>query len=143
GPRRGPRGQGRQFVTVPAMSLEVSPVRGVGDLRRFVSLPFRFHAGTPWIPPLKLERYLFLTRRLNAFFTHGEAEYFLARRDGRVVGRITAQIDHSFNAFHGNRSGMFGFLDFEDDAEVLDALLGAAEAWLRARGCDQMLGPMD
>jgi GNAT superfamily N-acetyltransferase len=125
------------------MSLEVSPVRGFGDLRRFVSLPFRLHAGTPWIPPLKLERYLFLTRRLNAFFTHGEAEYFLARRDGRVVGRITAQIDDAFNEFHGSRWGMFGFLEFEDDREVLDRLLSEAAGWLRARGCERMVGPMD
>jgi GNAT superfamily N-acetyltransferase len=125
------------------MAVDVSAVRGVSDLRAFVALPFRLHAGTPWIPPLKLERYLFLSRRLNAYFTHGEGEYFLARRNGRVVGRVTAQVDHAFNAFHGSRSGMFGFLEFEDDAEVFDALLDAAEGWLRAHGCEQMLGPMD
>jgi GNAT superfamily N-acetyltransferase len=121
----------------------ITPVRGFGDLRRFVALPYRLHAGTPWIPPLKLERYVFLTRRLNAYFTHGEAEYFLAVRGGRVVGRVSAQIDHAFNEFHKSRSGMFGFLEFEDEQEVLDALLGAAEGWLRARGCERMLGPMD
>ena len=121
----------------------ITRVRGFGDLRRFVSLPYRLHAGTPWIPPLKLERYAFLTRRLNAFFTHAEAEYFLASRGGRVVGRVSAQVDRAFNEFHGSRWGMFGFLEFEDDQEVLDALLGAAETWLRDRGCDRMVGPMD
>ncbi|MBV9423541.1 MAG: hypothetical protein JOZ98_11560 [Solirubrobacterales bacterium] len=125
------------------MRVEISTVRRFKDLRAFVALPFRLHEGTPWVPPLKLERYLFLSRRLNAYFKHGEAEYFLARRDGRVVGRITAQIDHSFNAFHHSRWGMFGFLEFEEDHEVLDALLGAAEDWLRARGCERMVGPMD
>jgi GNAT superfamily N-acetyltransferase len=123
--------------------LTVHPVRGFGDLRRFVALPFHLHAGTPWIPPLKLERYVFLTRRLNAYFTHGEAEYFLAARGGRIVGRVTAQVDHMFNEFHSTRCGMFGFLEFEDDQEVLDALLGAAEDWLRERGCERMMGPMD
>jgi GNAT superfamily N-acetyltransferase len=118
-------------------------VRGVADLHAFVALPFRLHAGTPWIPPLKLERYLFLSRRLNAYFTHGDAEYFLARRGGRVVGRVTAQVDHAFNAFHENRWGMFGFLEFEDDQEVLDALLEQAATWLAARGRDRMVGPMD
>ncbi len=126
-----------------AMSLRVTPVRGPADLRAFVRLPFRLHAGTIWIPPLKLERYLFLTRRFNAFFRHGEAEYFLARRDGRVAGRITAHIDHLFNDFHQRRWGMFGFLEFVDDPEVLAALLEAAMAWLRARGCERMIGPMD
>ena len=124
------------------MPTEVSAVTGLGDLRRFVELPFRLHTGTPWIPPLKLERYQFLTRKLSAFFSHGEAEYFLARRDGRVVGRVTAQIDTAYNEYHQTRTGMFGFLEFEDDAEILRALVGAAEGWLRARGCDQMLGPM-
>jgi GNAT superfamily N-acetyltransferase len=125
------------------VTLDLSPVRGFGDLRQFVALPFRLHAGTPWVTPLKLERYLFLSRRANAFFTHGEAEYFLARRDGRVVGRVTAQVDRAFNEFHSSRWGMFGFLEFEEDAEVLGALLASAEAWLRERGCDRMVGPMD
>jgi GNAT superfamily N-acetyltransferase len=124
------------------MATEVSVVKGFSDLREFVALPFRLHAGTPWVPPLKLERYQFLTRRLNPFFTHGSAEYFLARRGGRVVGRITAQVDDDYNRYHGAHWGMFGFLEFEDDQEVLDALLAAAEAWCRERGCERMVGPM-
>jgi len=126
-----------------ATALRVTPCRGLADMRAFVELPYRLHAGTPWIPPLKLERYAFLSRRLNPYFTHGEAEYFLARRDRRVVGRISAQVDHAFNEFHASRWGMFGFLEMEDDQEVLDALLDAAERWLRDRGCDRMVGPMD
>jgi GNAT superfamily N-acetyltransferase len=125
------------------VAVQITPVRGYGDLRAFVELPFRLHAGTPWVPPLKLERYLFLTRKLNAYFKHGEAEYFLGRRDGRVVGRVTAQIDRSYNEYHHSRSGMFGFIEFEDDPEVLRALLDSAEGWLRERGCERMLGPMD
>jgi GNAT superfamily N-acetyltransferase len=131
------------MASTNADSVQIVPVRGFGDLRRFIALPYRLHAGTPWIPPLKLERYAFLIRRLNAFFTHGEAEYFLAVRGGRVVGRVTAQVDRSYNAFHDNRWGMFGFLEFEDDQEIVDALLAAAEAWLRERGCERMVGPMD
>jgi len=125
------------------MAVEISPARGARDLRAFVDLPFRLHAGTPWIPPLKLERYIFLSRGLNAYFKHGEAEYFLARRGGRVVGRVTAQVDRAFNEFHDSRWGMFGFLEFEDDQQVLDALLEAAAGWLRSRGCERMVGPMD
>ena len=125
------------------MPLEISAVAAAVILR-FVALPFRLHAGTPWIPPLKLERYLFLTRKLNAFFTHGEAEYFLARRDGRVVGRITAQLDFDFNQYHGSRWGMFGFLEFEDDQEIVDALAGRRRGVVpRRAGCDRMVGPMN
>jgi len=122
---------------------DVRPVKGFGALREFVALPFRLHAGTPWVPPLKIERYAFLSRRMNPYFKHGEAEYFLARRNGKVVGRITAQIDRAFNEYHGNRWGMFGFLEFEDDQELLDSLLETAAGWLQQRGCDRMVGPMD
>ena len=125
------------------MTVQISPVRGFRDLQAFVALPFRLHDGTPWVPPLKLERYQVLNRRLNPYFKQADAEYFLARRGGRVVGRITAQIDHAFNEYHESRWGMFGFLEFEDDPEVLDALLKSAESWLRARGADRMVGPMD
>ena len=95
------------------------------------------------MPPLKIERRLFLSPRFNAFFKHGEAELFLARRDGRVVGRISAQVDRHFNAYHDNAWGMFGFLEAEEDLEALNALLDAAAAWLRERGRDRMVGPMD
>jgi GNAT superfamily N-acetyltransferase len=126
------------------VSVEVSEVAGGRDLKRFIDLPFRLHANHPlWVPPLKLERRLFLNRRLNAFFSHGEAAYFLARRDGRVVGRVSAQINHAFNDHHDSSWGWFGFLELEDDQEAARALLDAAAGWLHARGCDRMVGPAD
>jgi GNAT superfamily N-acetyltransferase len=124
-------------------SVTIRTARGARSLKRFVDLPYRLHSGTPWVPPLKLERHAFLSRGLNPYFKHGEAEYFLAWRDGRVVGRVSAQIDHAFNEYHQSRWGMFGFLEMEDDAEVARALLDAAATWLRERGCDRMVGPMD
>jgi GNAT superfamily N-acetyltransferase len=126
------------------VSLEVVPVRSRRELREFIDLPYRLHANAAqWIPPLRLERWAFLNRRLNAFFTHGDAELFVARRGARVVGRVSAQVDRAFNDFHGNAWGMFGFLELEDDPEALAALLEAARGWLRARGRDRMVGPMD
>ena len=125
------------------MSVDVRPVASRRDLREFIGLPFRLHSTSVWVPPLRVERRLFLNRRVNAFFTHGDAQLFLARRNGRVVGRISAQYDDAFNAFHGNRWGQFGFLELEDDPEVLPPLLDAARGWLRGRGRDHMIGPMD
>jgi len=126
------------------VALKVIPVRSRRDRREFIELPFRLHAtAEQWIPPLRLERRLFLSERLNPWFGHGDAQLFLARRDGRVVGRVSAHIDHNFNAYQGNDWGMFGFLELEDDAEVMRALLDAAAEWLRARGRDRMIGPMD
>ena len=80
---------------------------------------------------------------MNAFFSHGEAEYFLARRDGLVLGRISAQINHAFNEVHDCKWGWFGFLELEDDPEVLSGLLAAAQEWLAKRGCERMVGPAD
>jgi hypothetical protein len=129
---------------VAAVPVEVSPVASRRELAEFVELPFRLHSTVPqWVPPLRLERHAFLSRRVNPFFTHGEARYFLARRSGRVVGRISAQVDHAFRAYHGNRWGMFGFLELEDDPEAMRALWDAALGWLTARGCDKVVGPMD
>ena len=113
-------------------------------MREFIELPFRLHSNHPqWVPPLRLERHAYLSRRLNPFFGHGDAAFFLARREGRAVGRISAQVDDNFNAFHGSRWGNFGFLELEDDPEVMAALLAAAEDWLRARGMEEMVGPFD
>lgn len=124
-------------------AVEVMPLADRRDLKAFVDLPYRLHAGTNWIPPLKLERYAYLSRRLNPFFKHGDAAYFLARRGRRVVGRISAQYDRNFNAFHSNRWGFFGFFEFEDDQEVVDALLDGAGRWLIRHRRDRMLGPFD
>ncbi len=124
--------------------LTVTPVAGRRELREFILLPFRLYEGVnQWVPPLISERKRHLDRRRNPFFEHAEAEYFLARRGDRVVGRISAQVDRRFNQFHDNEWGMFGFLECEDDPEVATALLDAARAWLRERGRDHMIGPLD
>jgi GNAT superfamily N-acetyltransferase len=124
-------------------ALEVRPVQGRRDLNVFIKLPFRLHRGTPWVPPLITERRRFLDRGKNPFFDHADAEYFLAERDGHAVGRITAQVDERWTQYQGGNDGMFGFFESENDPEVARALVEAATEWLRARGRDRMLGPMD
>ena len=125
-------------------AIEVKPVRSRGDLKRFIKLPWRIYRNAEnWVPPLIMERKRHLDREKNPFFEHAEAEYFLAWRDGKPVGRITAHVDHRFNEFQDNDWGMFGFFEAEDDQEVATALLETAEGWLRERGRDRMVGPMD
>lgn len=126
------------------MGLDVRPVASKRDLMTFIKLPWRLYRNEPnWVPPLISERRRFLDRRQNPWFEHGEAQYFLAWRDGRAVGRITAQVDRILNEFQDNAWGLFGFFECEDDPEAAAALLDAAEQWLRARGRDRMVGPMD
>lgn len=129
---------------MPQAELTVRPVAGRRELREFILLPFRLYQGIEkWVPPLVSERKRHLDRRRNPFFSHADAEYFLAWRGDRVVGRISAQVDHRFNEFQDNDWGMFGFFECEDDAEVAGALLDAARDWLRARGRDRMIGPLN
>ncbi|HEY1595435.1 MAG TPA: hypothetical protein VGF74_08565 [Thermoleophilaceae bacterium] len=126
------------------MSIEVRPVHSSGDLMKFIKLPWRLYRNSPrWVPPLISERKHHLDREKNPFFEHAEAEYFLAWRDGQPVGRITAQVDSRFNEFQHNDWGLWGFFESEDDPEIANALLSAAEVWLRERGRDNMVGPMD
>jgi GNAT superfamily N-acetyltransferase len=126
------------------MPVEVRPVASKRELKAFMRLPWRLYRNEPnWVPPLLMDLRKRLDRERNPFFEHAEAEYFLAWRDGRAVGRITAQVDRNFNEFQDNEWGMFGFFECEDDPEVASALLGAAAAWLRERGRDRMVGPMD
>ncbi|MGI8556830.1 MAG: hypothetical protein ACR2ND_00730 [Solirubrobacteraceae bacterium] len=123
---------------------EIKPVRGKRELKRFVELPFELYRNEPrWIGPLRSDVAKRLDRAANPFFEHAEAEYFLAWRGERVVGRICAHVDRAFNEFQGNDWGLFGFFECEDDAGTARALLDAAEAWLRERGRDRMVGPMD
>jgi hypothetical protein len=127
------------------MSLVVRPARSFRDVGAFIDLPYRLHAGTPWVPQLKLERRMFLSRRprLGAYARRVDFELFVAEREGRVVGRMSAQVDHAYNRHHDERRGWFGFFDCEDDVEATRALLEACEGWLRARGQTQMTGPAD
>src|SRR5204863_798770 len=124
-------------------SLQVRPVAGRRDLNRFLKLPFRLHRGTPWVPPLLMERRAFFDRRKNPYFEHADAEFFSCEREGEVVGKITAQVDERWTQFQGGNDGIFGFFETENDPEVARALVEAASEWLRARGRERMLGPMD
>jgi GNAT superfamily N-acetyltransferase len=129
---------------VPQGKLTVRPVRGRRDLTRFIKLPFRLHRDhEPWVPPLISERRRFLDRNKNPYFEHAEAEYFLCERDGEAVGRITAQIDVRWDEFQGGNDGMFGFFECANDIAAARALVGEAAEWLRERGRERMLGPMD
>lgn len=126
------------------MGVTIRPVASKGDLQKFIKLPWRLYSNEPnWVAPLLMEQRKLLDRTRNPWFQHSEAEFFLAERDGRLVGRISAHIDRNFNEFQGNEWGLFGFLECEDDQEVASALLDTAAGWLKERGRDRMVGPMN
>lgn len=94
-----------------------------------------------WVAPLALLESARLDPRKNPWFTHGEAQLFVAEKDGRPAGRISAQIDRSHLERYNDATGFFGFFESIDDTAVSGALFAAAEAWLRARGMKRCVGP--
>jgi len=125
-------------------SVSIRPVRSRRELKRFVKVPFRLHRESEqWVPPLVFERMQFLDRKKNPWFEHGEAEFFLAERDGEAVGRISAHLDRRWDEFQGGKDAMFGFFEAAEDPEVVRALFDAATEWAVARGRERLLGPMD
>jgi len=128
---------------VSEAAVQVHKVASRGDLRQFVDLPWRLYAGDPcWVPPLKKQVRAYLDPR-HPFYAEGaaERELFLARRNGRVCGRVAAIVNRAHNVFHGDRWGFFGFFECEDDPAAARALLDAAAAWVRERRCDTLAGP--
>jgi GNAT superfamily N-acetyltransferase len=122
---------------------EVRPVSGKREFRQFIGYQYdRNRADARFIPPLRLGEIEKLTPRKNPFFAHADVQLFLARRDGRIVGRIAAIDDHLHNTTHGDNIAMFGFFEAED-AVASRALLGEVEAWARARGREAVRGPIN
>ncbi len=89
-----------------------------------------------------MERKLHFAPKHNPFFQHAEAQFFLACRDGKPVGRVSAQIDRLHLARYGDHTGHFGFIEAIDDRSVFALLLAAAEGWLRSRGMKRAFGPV-
>jgi hypothetical protein len=125
-----------------ATSLRVRPVEGRRTLKQFIQMPARIHAGDRhWVQPLMFERLEHLNPKKNPYFEHAEVAFWLALRNDRPVGRISAQVDRLHLERHQDATGQFGFLEAEDDPEVFAALFEAAGSWLVARGMRRATGP--
>ena len=124
------------------MSVTVRPVTSQEDLQAFIDFPYRLHRDeTRWIPAHPEARARILDPEQDPYFEHADAQYFLAERDGEVVGQVIAHVDHALNEYQSNSWGLFGFFESEDDQETANALLEACEKWLSERGRDTMVGP--
>lgn len=127
--------------------LTIVPIGTANERKEFVDLAYRLNAGDPnWVPPLHMEAIELVTPGKNPFFDHADVQYFLARRDGRNVGRISAHIDHLAVAMDpaqgmGPGTGNWGMLEAEDEA-IAHALIARAETWLRDKGMTRVLAPM-
>jgi hypothetical protein len=124
------------------VALTVTPVASAADRKAFVELLFDLYRDDPnWIPPLRSDALELIDPKKNPWFAHGEAELFLARRDGKVVGRISAHVEKLPMVGVAPGTGNFGMFEAAD-AEVAAALIARAEESLRARGLTHVLGPL-
>jgi hypothetical protein len=123
--------------------VEIREVASASDRRRFVDLPWTLYAKDPnWRPPLKDEVHALIAGpKRNPWFLHGRAAFFLALKDGAVVGRISAQV---CDLVQERRPGLgqWGLFETIDDPQVAQALIRAAEAWLRGQGMTRAQGPI-
>ena len=124
------------------MSIEVTAVRSARDLTAFVKVPAILQARTRWTPASEVWTGALLDRRGNPYYRHAERQLLLARKDGRLAGRVAAHVDHLCNRTVGERLGTFSMLDCEPHARVVSSLLAGAEEWLRDRGVEVARGPL-
>jgi GNAT superfamily N-acetyltransferase len=122
--------------------LQVTPAKTKQEFRDFISFAWEVYRDDPnWVPPLISMMKEIFDPQKNPFWEHAEYQNFLARRDGKVVGRITALISGNHNKVHQEQMGFFGFFEVLDDYEAAKALFDAASDWVRAKGMTDLRGP--
>jgi len=128
----------------PTGEILISPVQDEAGLEEFLRIPWRIYRQDPfWVPPLLPEQRKFLDQRRGPFFEIGEAQYFLAFRNGEPVGRISAHLNRRHDEYHGADTGFWGFFEAIQDPKVAHALFEAAADWVRQRNRRHLVGPLN
>ena len=124
-------------------SLQIVKVEDRQARNTFIRLPWFLYRNDPmWVPPLLLERRMHLSPK-NPYFEHATCCFWVAYRDGKPVGRISAQIDQMHLERYKDSTGFFGMLESEDNIETFKALFDTAESWLRSQGMLCCRGPFN
>ncbi|MSO73063.1 MAG: hypothetical protein EXQ84_05570 [Rhodospirillaceae bacterium] len=128
--------------SVAATAVNIRRVGAGATVAQFMRVPRETQGHDPyWVAPLNLLEAPRLNPKKNPWFQHGEATFFVAERDGKLVGRISAQVDQNHLKLYNDATGFFGFFESVNDQSVADALFNAAAAWLREKGMRRCVGP--
>ncbi len=124
--------------------IEIRPMRSRGEMRRFHLFGWTIYRDDPlWVPPLLPERMKITDPERGMFFKRGEADFFAAFRDGRMVGTICVAKDGKQVEEIGRPEAIFGFFESVNDVRVAAALFDRADAWARERGLTSLYGPFN
>lgn len=124
-------------------SIQIKRVETKKDLKQFIEFHYDLYKGNPYdVPNLYSDEVNTLSKDKNAAFDFCEAEYFLALKEGKTVGRVAAIINHKANEKWKKKDVRFGWIDFIDDIEVSRALFKAVEEYGRKKGMDDIVGPL-
>jgi len=126
------------------MEILVKEVKTKKDLNQFIKFPWKIYKNdVNWVPPLISQMKETLNPKKNPFFNHSEVQFFLAIKNGKVVGRISAQINRNHNKFHNEKSGSFGFFECIPDYNVASILFQKVYDWAKLRKMEIIRGPMN
>ena len=124
------------------LTIERVDVANKAQVKRFIDIPYRLYENDPrWVPPLRMDIATMLNPKKHPFYEHSHAEFYIAVRDGRDVGRIGALENTRFNDVHDTKESEFYFFDVEDDSEAAAALFDAVFEWAAGRGLNAVIGP--
>lgn len=123
----------------------IRPVETSRELGEFIDFPYRLHADNPnWVPPLiSIQKKRILNERSNPFFSHAKVKHFLAYKNNKVSGRISAIIDDNYNSFHGSRTGFFGFFECIDCQDTANRIFSTVIDYLKGHEMDTLMGPIN
>ena len=125
------------------MSVEIKKVTTKSELKRFILFNYEFYKDNPYsVPDLYDDMLNTFSPKKNAAFEFCEADYFLALRDGKIVGRVAAIINRRANETWNRKTVRFGWIDFIDDMEVSTALIDTVKQWGKERGMTEIEGPL-
>lgn len=125
------------------MSVEIKKVTTKSKLKRFIRFNYEFYKDNPYsVPDLYDDMLNTFSPKKNAAFEFCEADYFLALRDGKIVGRVAAIINRRANETWNRKTVRFGWIDFIDDMEVSTALIDTVKQWGKERGMTEIEGPL-
>jgi len=124
------------------MPIEIREVLSRKDLKTFIYLPEKIHAGHEnWVHPIYMDDWKYFDKKKNKAFGYCDTILLLAWKEGRPVGRAMGIINHRFNEHRNEKTARFGYLDIYEDKEALQAILGFIEDWARAKGMTKIVGP--